>query len=292
MPAHTYMRVGRYADAAKVNEEAIVADEDYITQCRAQGIYPVAYYPHNIHFLTFASMMEGRSKASVENARKLRSKLPTDMKELPPWANNFSSAPYFAMARFGQWDAILAEPKPDQPGFEAALGVWHYARGLALLRTGKTEEAQQEHAALAKLASDSKVAELPFGQNNAGKVLDLAVHVLRGEIAAAGQDRDGAIAELQTAVKLQDAMRYDEPENWYYPIRQSLGAVLLDAGRAREAEQVYRDDLKVHRKNGWSLFGLVQSLKQQGRDDEAAEVEKQFTAAWQRADVKLTASRF
>jgi len=292
MPAHTYMRVGRYADAAKVNEEAIHADEDYITQCRAQGIYPVAYYPHNIHFLTFASMMDGRSKEAIESARKLRSKLPSDLKELPPWANNFTAAPYYALARFGQWDAILVEPKPDQPGLEGALGVWHYARALAYLRTGKAEMAQEERAALGKLTADTKVGELPFGQNNVGKVLEVAVHVLDGEMATAQRDFDKAIAELQTAVKLQDDMRYDEPENWYYPVRQSLGAVLLEAGRANEAEQVYREDLKVHRKNGWSLFGLQASLQKQGREVEAGEVGKQFATSWQRADVELKASRF
>lgn len=292
MPAHTYMRVGRYADASRVNEDAIVADEDYITQCRAQGIYPVAYYPHNIHFLTFASMMEGRSKASIENARKLREKLPTDIKELPPWANNFSAVPYFALARFGQWDAILQEPKPDKPGLEGALGVWHYARGMAFLRTGKMPEARQERAALGQLASNPKVAELPFGQNNAGKVLEVAVHVLDGEMAAAQHDYDKSISELQTAVKLQDAMRYDEPENWYYPVRQSLGAVLLEAGRPKEAEQAYRDDLKVNRKNGWSLFGLTASLKRQGRHEEAGQASQQFAKAWQRADIELKSSRF
>lgn len=292
MPAHTYMRVGRYADASRVNEDAILADEDYITQCRAQGIYPVAYYPHNIHFLTFASMMEGRSKASVENAKKLQSKLPKDLKELPPWANNFTAVPYFAMARFGQWEAILKEPMIDQPGLDGARGVQHYARGMAFLRMGKLPEAQQERAALEQLANNPKVAEIPFGQNNAGKVLEVAVHVLEGEMAAAQKDYGRAIPELQIAVRLQDAMRYDEPENWYYPVRQSLGAVLLEAGRAKEAEEVYRADLKVNRHNGWSLFGLTASLKRQGRHEEAGEAAQRFAKAWARADVELKSSRF
>ncbi len=292
MPAHTYMRVGRYADAARVNIDAIAADEDYITQCRAQGMYPLAYYPHNIHFLVFASMMEGRSKDAVENAMKLRSKLPTDLKELPPWANNFTAVPYFAMARFGHWDAILKEAKPDSPGLEGARGVWHYGRAMAFLRNGKVPEAMQERAALEQLARDPKLSSVPFGQNNADKVLELGLHVLDGEIAAASKNYDTAVAELRTAVKLQDGLRYDEPENWYYSVRQSLGAVLLQSGRAKEAEEVYRADLKMHRKNGWSLFGLKESLKQQGQNEQAEQAAQEFAKAWARADVELKESRY
>ena len=292
MPAHIYMRVGRYGDASKVNEQAVLADEDYISQCNAQGVYPVAYYPHNIHFLVYASMMEGRSKAAVENARKLRSKLPPDMKDVPPWGNSFTAVPYFAMARFGQWDAILAEPEPTHAGLEASRAVWHYARGLAFVRTGKLPEAQQERAALEQLASDPKVGELPFGLNKAGKVMPIALHVLDAEIADSQHDPDKAIAEFQAAVKLQDALRYDEPEDWYFPVRQSLGAVLLQAQRFKEAEDIYREDLKRYRENGWSLFGLTAALKRQQRFDEAGQAAQRFAKAWSRADVELKSSRF
>jgi tetratricopeptide (TPR) repeat protein len=292
MPAHIYMRVGRYADASTVNEQAVLADEDYISQCNAQGVYPVAYYPHNIHFLTYASMMEGRSKAAIENAHKLRSKLPADMKDVPPWGNSFTAVPYFALARFGQWDAILAEPQPGIAGLEAATALWHYARGLAFVRTGKLPEAQQERAALEQLASDPKVGEQPLGMNNAVKVMPIALHVLDGEIAESQHDYDKAIAEFQAAAKLQDGLRYNEPEDWYFPVRQSLGAVLLEAGRFKEAEDVYREDLKRNRENGWSLFGLTASLKRQQRFDEAGQTAQRFAKAWSRADIELKSSRF
>ncbi|HYE23895.1 MAG TPA: hypothetical protein VEG32_01725, partial [Clostridia bacterium] len=291
MPGHIYMRVGRYHDAVLANERAIAADEDYITQCRAQGVYPLAYYPHNIHFMTFAAMMDGRRELSITSAEKVRSKLPGDMTDVPPWASPFTAVTVFAKARFGAWDEILQEPKPDAT-LPAAVAMWHYGRGLAYVRRGDMKLAQQERAALASFERDKKFAEVDFGLNKAVKVVEVAGKVLDGEMAAAGKQPEQAITHLRQAVKMQDALRYNEPEDWYMPVRQALGAVLLDAGRAAEAEKVYREDLARNRENGWSLYGLMKSLEAQGKREEAAQVQARFEKAWKRSDVKLTASRF
>ncbi|MCI0404266.1 MAG: hypothetical protein L0212_12240 [Acidobacteria bacterium] len=292
MPSHIYMRVGRYADASAANEAAIAADEDYITQCRTQGLYPLTYYPHNIHFLWSSATMEGRSAVALGAARRTVSRVPEHQwSHLPSWAQLFAVAPLYAMTRFGRWEEILAEPQPDRARLYE-MGIWLYARALALARTGKHQPAEQELALLKGLASSKEAAELAMGAQTAAKLLSLAVAVVEGELAAEKGQFDVAIAALHRAVLLEDSLTYIEPADWHYPVRQSLGAVLLKANRAAEAEQIYWEDLRRNPENGWSLFGLMQSLRAQGRNDEAAAIEQRFKRAWTQADVELTSSRF
>jgi tetratricopeptide (TPR) repeat protein len=291
MPAHIYQRVGRYADAAKSNKMAIAADEDYISQCRAQGLYPMAYYPHNLHFLWFASTAEGNSKLAIEAARKAASKVSDETLKAVPLLAGFRVVPYFALTRFGKWDEMLREPEP--PATSAYLsGQWHYARGTAFIGKGQTNEAEQELSKLNEIMADKSLDGPLFSPNTGRAVLSIAQEVLSGEIAAAKKNYDGAVAHLERAVRLEDALVYTEPAEFHYPPRRALGAILLEAKRPAEAETVYWEDLRRNRENGWALFGLMQALKAQGKNDDAALVEARFKKAWARADVTLTASRF
>jgi tetratricopeptide (TPR) repeat protein len=291
MPAHIYQRVGRYADAQKSNEMAIAADEDYIAQCRAQGLYPMAYYPHNLHFLWFAATAEGNSKIAIEAARKAASRVDDDTLKAVPLLAGFRVVPYYALTRFGKWDEMLREPEP--PAISAYLtGQWHYARGTAFLGKGQVSEAEAEFAKLNALMPDKSLDGPLFSPNTARGILTIAQEVLGGEIDAAKKNYDSAIAHLERAVRLEDALVYTEPAEFHYPPRLSLGAILLAAGRPAEAETVYWEDLRRNKENGWALYGLMQSLKAQGKNDDAALVDARFKQAWAKADVTLSASRF
>lgn len=292
MPAHIYIRVGRYADASQANIKAIAADEDYITQCRAQGIYPAAYYPHNIHFLNAALSMEGRSKDALEAARKVATRHDHQQMNEPGFgfAHLLKAVPLLTMVRFGQWNQILKEPEPpaDQV-FGRAMR--HFARGYALLARGKPAGA--ELASLQKLAADPSLAELKiFDLNSLAKLANIGEAMLEGEIALKARRFDDAVAAYRKAMEIDDGLLYSEPPDWMLPPRQYLAHALFTAGRHSDAEKVYREDLKRHRSNGWSLYGLQQALRKQGKRQEAARAAEQFQQAWLRADTKLTASRF
>lgn len=293
MPSHIFRRIGRYTDASKSNVDAIAADEDYITQCRAQGIYPLAYYPHNIHFLWDSATFEGRRRTAIDAARKASSAIPEGQWRKIPLLHQFLVTPLHSYARFGEWELILKEPRPpeDSPYW---IGTWHYARGLAYTATGKLDKAAVELNSLNRIAGDKSMDgfRVTFSRNGAKAILDIAVEVLSGELAAKQKDFDTAIARLHRGVLLEDNLIYNEPPDWHVPVRQSLGAVLLEAGRPAEAEAIYWQDLTRNRENGWSLFGLMQSLRAQGKEKQAEAVEKRFQKAWSRADITLTASRF
>ena len=291
MPGHIYQRVGRYADAMRSNELAIAADEDYIAQCQAQGLYPMGYYPHNIHFLWFAATFDGQSRIAIESARKVASRIDDETLKAAPMLAGFRLVPYYALTRFGRWDEMLKEPEP--PAFSAVLrATWHYARGLSLVATGRLDAAAAELASLRPLLADEAMKQPLFSPNLAGAVLAPAPDVLQGEIAAARGDYESAIALLERAVRLEDSLVYTEPSEFHYPPRHTLGAVLLDAGRPAEAETVYWEDLRRNQDNGWALFGLMQALRAQNKTADAALIEARFTKAWARADVTLAASRF
>jgi tetratricopeptide (TPR) repeat protein len=293
MPAHTYWRVGRYYDAFRVNLTAHDADMNTVGGTPDKGtFYSMAYYPHNIHFLFAAAQMLGNSEDAIQAARDLVGSLPDDTYRAIPMLEDFRPMYYYSLVRFGKWDEILAEPAPAED-LKLSTGMWNYAQGLARLRTGDTEGAQQALAEVQAYAAMPELAEqglLSFA--TAQQILQISSGILAGELAAAQGDYDTAVAELEAAVAIQDGLPYIEPPAWFYPVRQTLGAVLLEAGRAEEAEAVYRKDLEQYRANGWSLFGLMTALEAQGKSDEAATVQAEFEDAWQYADVELTASRF
>jgi tetratricopeptide (TPR) repeat protein len=290
MPAHIYQRVGRYADAIKSNQLAVVADEDYISQCRAQGLYPMAYYPHNIHFLWFAATADGQSQLAIRSARQLASKIDDDTLKALPLTAGFRMVPYYALTRFGRWDEMLNEPEP--PSNAVLRAAWHYARGLSLVAKDRIPAAEQELRQLIALTADPSMKEAMFSPNLSSAVIAPAPAVLAGEIAAARGDYDLAISQLERAVRLEDSLVYTEPSEFHFPPRLALGAILLQAGRAAEAETVYWEDLRRNRENGWALFGLLQALRAQNKTADVALTEARFRAAWSRADVTLTASRF
>jgi tetratricopeptide (TPR) repeat protein len=291
MPSHIYMRVGRYAEAVGANERAVAVDRAYLARAKPDGLYPMMYYPHNLDFLWSAASMEGRSTETIRAARELTQVATPDMARQMPDVESAVVAPLFALARFGRWDDILAAPAPPED-LPFACGTWHYARGLAFARGGRPDDAAVERDRLAKIV-DTTPSDRPLMQVNKQKqVLRLAAEVLAGELAAAERKHAEAIRHLRVAVGLQDGLHYMEPPPWYYPVRQSLGAVLLAAGRPGEAETVYRADLARNRENGWSLYGLARSLRAQKRVQEAAAVEQRFRKAWAAADVELADSRF
>jgi len=293
MPSHIFMRVGRYGDATEANHKAIAADEDYITQCRAQGIYPAAYYPHNIHFLFAALSMEGRSREAMEAARKVAGKHDHAALAEPGFgfAHLLRTMPYFALLRFGRWDEVLAEADPGaESNFVRA--IWHYARGSALAAKGKPDDAQGELRELARLAKLPELAELKiFELNSLERLASIGEALLEGEVAAARKDAARAVKALRRAVEIEDNLLYSEPPDWPLPPRHVLGAVLLEFKRFKEAEACFREDLQRHRDNGWALKGLELSLQGQGRAGEAEEVAARFQRAWARADVAIRESR-
>ena len=291
MPAHIYQRVGRHADVVKSNLLAAKADEDYIAQCRAQGLYPLAYYPHNLHFIWMGATASGQGTLALDSARKLAASVPQEALSTVPILQGFLAVPYWAMVRFGQWDAILNDqgPRLKTPFTE---GVWRYARAMALTSKGQLDEATQELARLKVIVDDPSIkGQTTFSSNSGFAQLRIAPDVVAGEIAARKRDWDTATRHLERAVRYEDALIYTEPADWHAPVRQTLGAVLLEAGRADEAEAVFWEDLKKNPENGWSLFGLKQALDAQGKKDDAAHVEARFQKAWKDADVTLQSAR-
>jgi tetratricopeptide (TPR) repeat protein len=292
MPGHIYYRVGRYQDAAGVNVKAIASDEAYFARCRPGDFYRAAYYPHNIHFLWAAAATEGQSTEAISTARGLAAKVEEYHAELP-LVEEFLAIPVVTLVRFGKWDAVLGEPAPPA-GRSYQGAIWHYARGVAYARTRRTAEAEKELAVVRAAVKDPANEQLLLagGTATAAALLAIGEAHLEGEIAAAKGETNAAVAALERAVALQDALTYMEPPPWYFPTRQALGAVLLDAGRAKQAEAVYRADLEEWPKNGWSLFGLSRALLAQEKSDEASWADEGFQRAWARADVQLSASRF
>lgn len=291
MSSHIYQRVGRYADAIKSNELAIAADKNYLAHQHAQGIYPLVYTPHNMHFLWWAATADGQSGLAIESARKAAAVIDDQTLAQVPATAIFRVVPYWAYARFGKWNEIFQEPEPQgSNGF--LKGGWHYARGLAFVATRQLPRAEQELSALREILKNDQLDWTLLSRNTARAVLSIAPEVLAGEIANAKGQFDVAIAHLDRAVRLDDDLVYTEPAEWQSPPRLTLGAVLLEAGRPAEAEAVYWEDLKRNRNNGWALFGLLQALRDQTKEDRAGQVEARFNKAWARADVDLRASRF
>ena len=294
MPAHIYIRTGRYHDGSEANERAIESDDAYITQCRSQDIYPLAYHPHNWHFLWATASFEGRSKRAIEAARTLTTKVSQPMMREAGYGTlqHYYIIPMYALVKFGKWNEILNAPAPPED-LLYPTGVWHFARGMAYTRTGQLEEAAKELEILQTLAADTTLLHVTIWDiNTTASLIQIAREVLSGELAAKHRKFDDAISHLQKAVEMEDNLTYDEPPPWHSPVRQNLGAVLLEAGHAPEAEKIYREDLKKYPENGWSLFGLQQSLLAQGKTKEAAEAKTRFEKAWVNADVELLTSRF
>jgi hypothetical protein len=292
MPAHTYIRVGRYHDATLNNMKATDADAAFLVHCRgSNGIYPLGYVPHNWHFMAMTAGLEGASGVALRAAAQTAQRSDRKMLDQLTFMQQFVAAPLFQQVRFARWDEILAttEAPATQP-FPRA--IWHWARGMAHVGKGNLAAATRELAALRDVAKDgSLTTTILWDINAASNVVAVAVPMLEGEIALARGDRAAGITALRAAVTAEDALNYNEPPDWPLPVRPYLGAALLADGDAEGAARAYREDLAVFPKNGWSLQGLRQAQLAQ-RDDAAAQATAaQFDAAWQHADVTLARSR-
>ncbi|MFN0085290.1 MAG: tetratricopeptide repeat protein [Blastocatellia bacterium] len=284
MPSHIYIRVGDNIAAARANEEAAEVDRRYIRKTGATGMYPAMYYSHNLHFALEAYNRMGNFAAARRMARQLEENVRGHIKAMP-MLEGFLPSVIFVHLRFNRWDEVLQFPAPasDAP---VTTVLRHYGRGVAFAATGKVNEAEAERQAFASAAKNTP-GETPFGLNSAESIFKIAGHILDARIAAARGNRRAAVDGFRKAAAAHDALNYDEPPGWYYPVRESLGAALLLAGSAAEAEQVFRKDLELNPHNARSLFGLAESLKRLGKTKDAASVQKEFEAAWKNADSKL-----
>jgi len=291
MPSHIDIRRGRWQQAIDTNVKAIAADKRYRNIVGPlTGLLPV-YAAHNRHMLAFGALMTGQHDLAMKHVRAMVAEIPAKfVKNNAAFADGFFAVPLEVLVRFGRWDEILAEPNKYPPGMPFVRAFHHAARATAFAAKGDTVKARKEQTLFvegAKLAPK----ETQLGNNTATDVISLTTHMLEGEILVAEKNLDAGITELQTAVKEQDGLKYDEPPAWMIPIRHSLGAVLMKMRRFAEAEQVYRDDLARLPDNGWSLFGLTESLRAQNKNqDEVAALNAKFRNTWAKADTKITTS--
>jgi tetratricopeptide (TPR) repeat protein len=295
MPAHIDMRVGRFDAAIRANQRAIEADQRYLAEVDAQGAYRVGYVAHNHHFLWAAAAMAGNQALALQAAQAAWPAAcgPSGRDPGIAIAQQYAVLPYFTLVRFGAWTTLLGDTRPpDAPG-PYPLAMWHYARGTAYARTGRPDDARQELERLERLAADPSLAALKLKNiNPATELTRIAVLTLRADIALARGDAAGAVARLREATQIEDALQADEPHLWLAPTRHALGAALLAAGLADQAEQVYRQDLGHYPNNGWSLNGLAQALERQGQLADARKAREAARQAFDRAQALPPDSRF
>jgi tetratricopeptide (TPR) repeat protein len=288
MPAHIFMRVGRYREASERNANAATVDHEYLRHHPLEGNYASGYYAHNLHFLNASLVMEGRSAEASQVAHDLLGKISVDEIVKEPSLEWYAPTLLLTMARFGHWAELIRQPPPPRE-LRFTTGLWHYVRGLAFAATTRFGSAEGELSNLRKSLKAFTKAKTTEGKLSR-TLLKVAERVLVGELAARRGEYEAGIQALREALQLESSLPYSEPPFWFQPVRHNLGAVLLLAGRPGEAEAVYRDDLRVNPENGWALHGLVHSLQAQRKD--AAQEEARLRAAWAQADVALTGSRF
>jgi len=288
MPAHIYIRTGDYAAAVKTNEEAAAVDRAYIQQSGGQGMYSMMYYSHNLHFIAMSAAMDGDYAESYKAAEMLATHVRPSVKDVPP-LEGFMTIPMAVDVRFHKWDEILAMKEPSAD-MKATLGFWHFARGMALAAKGRISDAEAEYKIVTeaeKATSPDEIFQMPVN-NKTKDILKIAENVLGAQVALAKKDNAAAVRMLREAVAVQDTLKYDEPQDWFFPVRESLGGALLINGDAKGAEQVFRDDLAKNPRNPRSLFGLQRALIAQGRNSDAWFVEQEFHKAWKGAAGELT----
>jgi tetratricopeptide (TPR) repeat protein len=291
MPSHIYIRTGHYHKGVLTNENATAVDSTYVAQCKASGFYPMLLYPHNIHFMAACAFLEGNSKKALEASWMVSRK--ADKKYLHELATvqHYYIIPYYVMVHTAKWDDIMKLPVPGE-SLKYPRAIWHYARGMAFAAKNDLENAARELAAIQKYTEDESLKSFRIWDvNSAHEIISIAALVLEAEIALFKKQFDQSVALLQKAVSIEDGLMYQEPPDWFFSVRHSLGHVLVQAGRFAEAEKVYYDDMKTYPENGWALIGLYNSLKGQGKTTEADQVKKRFDKSWQWSDIKINSSR-
>jgi tetratricopeptide (TPR) repeat protein len=292
MPSHIYIWTGDYHKGSLANKKAIQVDSAYVTACHAQGAYPLAYYPHNYHYLSATAAFEGQSKLSWEAALKLQEKTAKDIMQQPGWGTlqHYYTIPWFVAVKFGMWDSILSVKQPSKE-LIYPRAILHYARGMAYLGKKEVTKAKDELSQLQKLAMDPVLKEITIWDiNSTYDIVQIALHVLNAEIHRNNKEYAKAIALFQQAVAIEDNLNYNEPPDWFFSVRHHLGNALLQAGNFVEAEKIFLQDLGIWKENGWALYGLHQALQQQGKLAEAKQVKSRFDKAWQYADFDLVSS--
>jgi tetratricopeptide (TPR) repeat protein len=285
MPAHIYIRTGDQAASVVNNKKAAAADEAFFKQTNEQGIYPMMYYTHNLHFIAVSSTYLGNYKDAMEAAAKIRAHVKPYLAHMP-MLDGFNAVPLQIMVRFERWDDVMNEPQPDA-SLAVTTGMWHYARGMAFASKGDEAKARAELDGLRKAApAMGQVPTNPVGPGNAQKMPVIAEHMIEARLAQHKADNAAAVQHLREAIAVQDAMDYTEPPDWITPMREVLGVALLKSGQAQEAEVAFREDLDRNPRNPRSLYGLMNALKAEGREDDASSVARQFEKSWQHADTK------
>ncbi|HET6349261.1 MAG TPA: hypothetical protein VFH88_09290 [Candidatus Krumholzibacteria bacterium] len=285
MPAHIDLRLGHYNDAVVDNQKAVEIDKTWA----AQGGFYTLYRAHNYHFLAWAAMFDGQKKVAIAAMQELGEQIPMELvRAYPDFIEAYMGTPVEAYIRFGMWNEILAMPQPPAD-MQTWTGFWHYGRTVAYAALDSLDQATAELAALKKTYESVPESRL-LGNNTGRTVLEVAMPMAEGELEYRRGNYDHAFELLREAVKRDVGLKYDEPWGWMFPASDALGALLLDQGRAVEAETVYRDELKRYPLNGWALHGLAESLRQQGKDKDASIVDAQFRKAWERADVVIKSS--
>ncbi|WP_028298041.1 tetratricopeptide repeat protein [Olivibacter sitiensis] len=292
MPSHIYINTGDYHLGTLSNLRAVEVDSIYTTACHAQGVYPLAYYPHNYHFLAATATLEGNSKLAWTAAKKLQQHTAKDVMYQPGWGTlqHYYTIPHYVAVKLAMWDTILSLSPPEME-LVYPQAVWHYAKGMAYLGKQEIPNAQKELSILTTLAADTSLKDLTVWDiNTTADLVQIAMNILSAEIAAKQNQFEVSISLLKEAVKMEDNLNYNEPPDWFFSVRHHLGAVLLKAGKYKEAENVYRKDLQIWKKNGWALSGLYNSLISQKKNMEAQQVKADFDKSWRYADVNMILS--
>lgn len=293
MPSHIYINTGDYHEGSIANEQAVIADSIYIAECQSQGVYPQLYYPHNYHFLAATATFEGRGSKSIEAAFKTAAILDEKYFHEAGFETvlHYLTIPLHVLVKFEQWEKILVSPKPKED-LAYPKAIWHYARGMAYANLGKPNEARSELDSLNQLTASEDVKRIIiWAINPAEQVCMIGSKVLEAEILTNSGEYAAAIPLLKQAIELEDGLNYNEPPDWFFSVRHLLGDALMNNKDYVAAEEVYREDLRYWRKNGFALKGLYESLKGQNKLEEAVDIKRQFDLAWTYADSELKYSR-
>lgn len=293
MPSHTYIRIGRYHDGVVSNAKAVLVDSLYTEACHAQGVYPLAYYPHNYHFLAACAALGGESKMAMQGAWQTANHAHLQLLRDPAWATlqHYYTIPWYLQVKLGLWQDILQARAPEKD-LKYPSVIWHYAQGMARLSQNQLPAAKQQLAAMKSIMTDTRIKDLTiWGINSVFDLCIIAAKTLEAEIAAKEKKFPAAISLLQEAVKQEDALNYNEPPDWFFSVRHHLGAVLLEAGRFKEAVTVYEEDLKIYPENGWALRGMMHAFEKLGDKGRYEQVRLRFEGAWEYADVEIASSR-
>ncbi len=293
MPSHTYIRIGRYHDGVVSNQKAVLVDSLYTEACHAQGVYPLAYYPHNYHFLAACATLCGESKAAIAGALATADHAHKALLRDPAWATlqHYYTIPWYVEVKLGLWKDILKAPSPEKD-LKYPLVIWHYAQGMARLSQNNLPEAKKHLATMKTIMTDTTIRDLTiWGINSVFDLCEIASKTLDGEIHAKEKDDATAIALLSAAIEQEDALNYNEPPDWFFSVRHHLGAVLVESGKFRDALKVYEQDLQLYPENGWALRGMMNAFEKLGDRKNYDKTKARFERAWKYADVNINHSR-